>query len=92
MTLNTDFRVSGGDSLCILCALLSAIHIIITGLYTKIVDSLALGVIQLGFVGLLSMVLTIRGYIGAAILLFSVLIAEVNFKRSDNNELTQLID
>ena len=161
LTLNTELRIGLGDLLCILCALLFAIHIIITGIYTKTVDSIALGVIQLGFVGLFSLlfslftesvklpgtatswacvlllsvfctaigyivqttaqqytsathtglilslepvfsvlcaymvlgeVLTLRGYIGAGILLFSVLFAEVNFTRSDKNELTKIIN
>lgn len=150
LTLNSQLSVSGGDLLCTLCALLFAIHVVATGVFTQKVDSITLGVLQLGFVGLFSLafsvltetvtlpsttlswvsilalsilctavgyivqttaqqytsathtglilslepvfsaifafvvlgeILTLRGYIGAAILLFSVLIAEVNFKK-----------
>lgn len=54
LTLNNELRVGWGDILCILCALLFAVHIVLTGIFTKDVDSIALGVIQLGFVGLLN--------------------------------------
>jgi drug/metabolite transporter (DMT)-like permease len=150
LTLNNELRVGSGDLLCILCAILFALHIIVTGNYTQNVDSISLSVLQLGFVGLLSIVfslftetvrlpntsltwfavlalsilctavgyivqttsqkyttaahtglilslepvfsaifafvflgevLSTKGYIGAAILLLSVLIAELDFKR-----------
>lgn len=152
LTLNSQLSVSGGDLLCILCALLCAVHVVATGVFTHKVDSIAMGVLQLGFVGLFSMVfsmftetvklpntamswgailslsilctavgyivqataqqytsathtglilslepvfsailgyvflgeiLSLKGYIGAAILLSSVLIAEVDFKKKD---------
>ncbi len=54
LTLNTRLRVSGGDLLCLLCAVLFAAHVVITGIFTQQVDSIALGVLQLGFVGLFS--------------------------------------
>jgi drug/metabolite transporter (DMT)-like permease len=150
MTLNSQLSISSGDLLCILCALLFAIHVVATGVFTQKVDSIALGVLQLGFVGLFSLVfsmftetvrlpdtavswvsilslsilctavgyivqttaqqytsathtglilslepvfsaifafavlgevLSLKGYTGAAILMFSVLIAEVDFKK-----------
>jgi drug/metabolite transporter (DMT)-like permease len=56
LTLNDQLQVGGGDLLCIFCALLFAVHIIVTGVYTQKVDSIALSVIQLGFVGLFSVV------------------------------------
>ncbi|MHB1394295.1 MAG: DMT family transporter [Clostridia bacterium] len=152
LTLNSQLSVSGGDILCILCALLFAIHVVATGVFTQKVDSIALGVLQLGFVGLFSLLVSMftetvklpnttvswvsilslsilctavgyivqttaqqytsathtglilslepvfsaifafavlgeilapKGYAGAAILLFSVLIAEVDFKKKD---------
>jgi len=152
LTLNTQLSVSGGDLLCILCAFLSAVHVVVMGVFTRKVDSIALGVLQLGFAGILSIVfslftetvslpstgiswgatlalsilctafgyivqataqqytsashtglilslepvfsavlgfaflgevLPLRGYFGAVILLFSVLIAEVGFKKKD---------
>lgn len=155
LTLNSRLSVNSGDILCIICALLFAVHVVATGVFTQRVDSIALGVLQLGFVGFLSLlvsiftevvmlpntavswisilslsilctavgyivqttaqqytsathtglilslepvfsavfaymvlgeVLSIKGYMGAAILLSSVLIAEVDFKKKDNQE------
>lgn len=59
LTLNTQLTIGGGDLLCILCALLFAAHIVATGVLTKKVDSIALGVLQLGFVGLFSTILSL---------------------------------
>lgn len=59
LTLDARLKVSGGDLLCILCALLFAAHVVATGVYTQAVDSVALGVLQLGFVGLFSMIFSI---------------------------------
>ncbi|WP_454052533.1 DMT family transporter [Clostridium sp. Marseille-Q7071] len=155
LTLNTELRLSSGDILCILCALLFATHIVVTSIFTQKVDSIALGVLQLGFVGIFSVVfsmltetvklpsnttswfvvlslsilctavgyivqttaqqytsathtglilslepafsavfayvflgeiLTIKGYVGAVILLFSVLIAELDFKNKSESQ------
>lgn len=150
LTLNARISVNNGDALCILCALLFAIHVVLTGVFTRKVDSIALGVLQLGFVGVFSIVfsalteklrlpntalswfavlalsifctaagyivqataqrytsathtgiilslepvfsaifayvflgevLSLRGYLGAVILLFGVLITEIDFKK-----------
>ncbi|SDK13127.1 DMT family transporter [Natronincola ferrireducens] len=51
LTLNSQFIINTGDLLCILGALFFAIHIIVTGKLTKDVDSIMLGVLQLGFTG-----------------------------------------
>jgi drug/metabolite transporter (DMT)-like permease len=51
LTLNSTLNVHPGDFLCILAALLYAVHIIITGSAVKITDSLNLGILQLGFAG-----------------------------------------
>lgn len=56
LTLNTQLSISSGDLLCILCALLFAIHVIVTGIFTKEVDSINLSVLQLGFAGIFSLV------------------------------------
>jgi drug/metabolite transporter (DMT)-like permease len=56
LTLNIQLKVGTGDLLCILCAFLFAVHIIVTGVYTQDVDSITLSVLQLGFVGLFSIV------------------------------------
>jgi drug/metabolite transporter (DMT)-like permease len=154
LTLSSQLTVNSGDILCIICAVLFAAHVVVTGVYTQRVDSIALGVLQLGFVGLFSLVvamftetvilpdtavswasilslsilctavgyivqttaqqytsaahtglilalepvfsaifaylvlgelLSLKGYIGASILLLSVLIAEVDFKKKDNS-------
>lgn len=49
LTVSDSFQLSLGDLLCIVCALLYSFHIILTGKLTKEVDSIALGVLQLGF-------------------------------------------
>lgn len=54
LTLNNQFKIGFGDLLCILCALFYAVHIIVTGTIARNVDSISLGVLQLGFVGLFS--------------------------------------
>lgn len=59
LTLNTQLNVGIGDLLCILCALLFAVHIIVTGVYTQDVDSITLSVLQLGFVALFSIVFSL---------------------------------
>lgn len=59
LTLNSELRLNLGDFLCILAALLYAIHMIITGTLTKEVDSLALGIWQLGFTGALGLLFSI---------------------------------
>ncbi|QWU17001.1 EamA-like transporter family protein [Paenibacillus sophorae] len=51
LTLKNQFIINSGDFLCILGALIYAIYIIVTGKLTKDVDSITLGVLQLGFAG-----------------------------------------
>lgn len=51
LTLNNQLIIGIGDFLCILTALSYAVHIIVTGKLTKRVDSITLGVLQLGFTG-----------------------------------------
>jgi len=51
LTLNSQLQLGLGDILCIICALCYSIHIIVTSKVTKNVDSIALGVLQLGFCG-----------------------------------------
>ncbi|MGM9986007.1 MAG: DMT family transporter [Bacillaceae bacterium] len=52
LTLNTQLSIHFGDFLCILAALFYAVHIIVTGKLTKDVDSISLGIFQLGFTAL----------------------------------------
>lgn len=51
LTLHTQLAISSGDLLCMIGAMCYAIHIIVTGKLTKDVDSISLGVWQLGFAG-----------------------------------------
>lgn len=51
LTLNNHFMIRSGDFLIILGALFYAIYIIVTDKLTKNVDSITLGVLQLGFTG-----------------------------------------
>lgn len=59
MTINNKLTIAYGDLLCILCAFLYAVYIIVTEMLTKSVNSIALGILQLGFVGLFSTIFTI---------------------------------
>lgn len=59
LTLNGEWAIGLGDLLCLLCALLFAGHVVVTGIFTRQVDSIALAVLQLGFVGLLCTVFSL---------------------------------
>ncbi|MGG3471091.1 DMT family transporter [Neobacillus pocheonensis] len=59
LTLHNQLKIGYGDLFCILCALFYAIHIMVTGKIAKQVNSISLGVLQLGFVGLFSMIFSI---------------------------------
>lgn len=59
LTINENIKINYGDLLCILCAVLCALHIIVTEKFTKKVDSIALGILQLGFVGLFSIIISL---------------------------------
>ncbi|RYL94810.1 DMT family transporter [Sporolactobacillus sp. THM7-4] len=54
LTLKTHFVIGTGDFYCILCALFNAIYFITANKLTRNSDSIALGVWQLGFTGVLS--------------------------------------
>lgn len=54
LTLGEGFSLGLGDGLTMLCTFAFASHIILVGQVTKGVDSIVLGVIQIGVVGLLS--------------------------------------
>lgn len=51
LTVNERLTFNLGDLFCTLCSLAFAVHIIVMGKLTNEVDSVALGVMQLGFVG-----------------------------------------
>ncbi|MEW9121461.1 MAG: DMT family transporter [Thermotaleaceae bacterium] len=52
LTLTSGLAIHQGDLLCILGAFLYAVYIVVTGVLTKNVDSLSLGIVQLGFTSL----------------------------------------
>lgn len=56
LSFQGKFQLNVGDILCVLCSIAFAVHIIVTEKYTQKVDSVSLGVLQLGFVGLYSLV------------------------------------
>lgn len=54
LTLDEAFKINFGDILYIGCATLYAVHVVATGIFTRNVDSVALSILQLGFVALFS--------------------------------------
>ncbi len=56
LTLDNALSFNLGDFLCIMCSVMFAVHILVTGTYTRRVDSIALGVLQLGFAGVYSLI------------------------------------
>ena len=59
MTLTGYEPMNIGDFLALMAAVFGAVHLILTGKYTKKCDSILLGIVQLGVVGLLSTVATL---------------------------------
>ena len=55
LTLNDKFRINPGDILCILGAILYAVHIIVTSVFTRTANAITMGTVQLGFTGLLGL-------------------------------------
>lgn len=55
LTVNERISFNLGDLLCTLCSIVFAVHIIVLGKLTVRVDSVALGVIQLGFAGVFAL-------------------------------------
>ena len=55
LTLKGDFTMKQGDLLCMLAAVSYAAHIVVTGQLTKHSDSIALGILQLGACGIISL-------------------------------------
>ncbi|MFD1927908.1 DMT family transporter [Sporosarcina siberiensis] len=56
LTLKFPFEITMGDLLCIFAAFSYAIHIIVAGFVTKKVDTLSLGITQLGFAALFGLI------------------------------------
>ena len=59
ITINERLKINSGDFYCLLCGLIYSIYIILAGKYSKIVDPLQMGVLQLGVVGMLSLFLSL---------------------------------
>lgn len=59
MTLNSNLSLNIGDLYTLICAFAFAFHIILVGKYTTEVDSIALAVVQIGIVGLLSLIFSL---------------------------------
>ncbi|MCZ0755913.1 DMT family transporter [Anoxybacillus sp. J5B_2022] len=59
LTIKGGFVVKQGDVLCILAAVCYAMHIVVTGQLTKHSDSIALGILQLGACGFISLVVSL---------------------------------
>ncbi len=56
LAINGKINVNYGDIIAFFCAVFSALHLIFTGKLTKEVDSITLGVFQIGFVAVFSTV------------------------------------
>ena len=59
ITLDDELSVNLGDILALLCATLFALHVVLTGKLTKKVNSISLGVFQLGVVAGMSLLTSI---------------------------------
>lgn len=59
MTLNSSLIPNIGDFYTLLCAFGFALHIILVGKYTGKVDSICLAIIQIGVVGILSLIFSL---------------------------------
>ncbi|WP_027634686.1 DMT family transporter [Clostridium hydrogeniformans] len=59
LTLNENLSINRGDILCIVCAILFAVHIVLTGEFVKKVNSVTLSVLQLGLVGIFSSIFSL---------------------------------
>ncbi|MBN2899314.1 MAG: DMT family transporter [Clostridia bacterium] len=59
LTLKESMTFQVGDIYCILCSLFFAVHIVVTGQLTQKVDSLNLGIFQLGFLAIYSTLIAI---------------------------------
>lgn len=59
LTLDARLQINFGDLLYLICATLYAVHVVVTGIFTRHVDSIALSILQLGFVALFSTVVSL---------------------------------
>ncbi|MFC7686335.1 DMT family transporter [Ureibacillus sp. GCM10028918] len=56
LTINDDFTFALGSILCVVAALLYAVHIIVTNYFVQEVDAFQLGIFQLGFAGVYAII------------------------------------
>lgn len=59
LTLNGGFSIEPGALLCLLGAMVYAIHIILTNRFVKSSDGIGIGIMELGFCGLYSFILSL---------------------------------
>ncbi|MBY0121984.1 DMT family transporter [Bacillus sp. S/N-304-OC-R1] len=59
LTIQLPFHISSGDLLCVMTAVFYALHIMIVGHAAHKVDSINLGIIQLGFAGLFGFIFSL---------------------------------
>lgn len=59
LTLNGNLGLNAGDFITLLCTFAFAMHIITVGKYTASVDSICLAIVQIGVVGLLSLIMSL---------------------------------
>lgn len=59
LTIHETIHFNIGDFYCVICSLIFAIYIMITNRLTRMVDSVLLGVLQLGFVGFYSLIFSL---------------------------------
>lgn len=56
LSLNGGFTITLGDFLCLLSALVFAVHVITMGILTRKVNSINLSVMQIAFIGIISLI------------------------------------
>lgn len=59
LTLNENLSINRGDILCTVCAILFAVHIVLTGEFVKKVNSVTLSILQIGLVGVFSSIFSL---------------------------------
>lgn len=59
LTIQLPFHISAGDLLCVMTAICYALHIMVVGHAAHKVDSINLGIIQLGFAGLFGFIFSL---------------------------------
>lgn len=88
LSLDAQLKMNFGDILCILCAFLCSIHVIVIEIFTREVDPISIGVLQLGFAGIFSLISSLilenfslpnTGISWVSVLLLSILCTAVGY-------------